>query len=225
MKDEDVCEFAAIYERQTGRKMGESEAREAAERLVGLFDILFQCAKKEAQRKARLRDEPGGFAVDGHYSCALCGAGITPETGWYDRWGAKCPPCRRAVDSGAVPGYACRDHESRYTAWQLQDRFGLKAPTVRKLVREGKLAARFTTGEGGRPLTMIFLKCENRALADLDPQRPTAWRKSLRRIGEKKAARQKREFLSELKSRSRQLRRSAKAGRNPLLRKSDGPIL
>lgn len=197
MKDEDVREFAAIYERQTGKKIGEAEAREAAGRLVGLFKILFDCAREEARREDRLRDEPGGFAVDGSYSCALCGTGITPETGWYDRWGAKCPPCRRAVDSGAVPGYACRDRESRYTSWELQDRFGLRAPTVRKLVREGKIAARFTTGEGGRPLTMIFLKRENRALADLDPQRPPAWRKSLRRIGEKRAAKEKREWREE----------------------------
>lgn len=193
MKDEDVREFAAIYERQTGRAMGEDEARKAAGRLVGLVKILFDCAVREAQRDARLRAEPGGFPVDGSCSCALCGTGLTPENGWYDRWGAKCPPCRRAVDSGAVPGYACRDRESRYTSWQLQDRFGLRPPTVRKLVREGKIAARFTTGEGGRPLTPIFLKRENRALADLDPQRPPAWRKSLRRIGERKAAKERRE--------------------------------
>ncbi|HEY4507744.1 MAG TPA: hypothetical protein VJJ47_02625 [Candidatus Paceibacterota bacterium] len=206
MKDEYVRRFAEIHEKETGEKLSEPEARDAAERLVGLFEILFECAKKEARREARLRDEPGGFPVDGHYSCLLCGTGITPETGWYDRWGAKCPPCRRAVDSGAVPGYACRDSDSRHTLWELQDRFGLKSPTARKLVRQGTLVARATTDENGRPLTLIFLKRENPTFAAADPKRPTAWRKSLRRISEKRAAAEKRKWRDEWRERQRSYR-------------------
>jgi len=172
-----IDEFKVIYKSKYKKELSDAEASEAANNLVGLFDILYKCAVKENQRKQQLRKEPEGFHLtDGIYNCFICHKQIQGEETWYDKWGIKCPLCQKAVKEGIIPTFACKDSDSWYGMWQLESKFGIKHQTAKKMVRLGELKARIVPYENGDPYEYIFLKKENPNL--IDPDRKSPSRKS-----------------------------------------------
>ena len=172
LSKETIDEFKVIYKDKYKKELNDAEASEAANNLVGLFKVLFDIAKRELQWKHRLKKEPEGFHLDGEYTCSICHRQVAKDENWYDQWGIKCLLCQKAVKEGLVPGFACQHSDSRYTMWQLQDKFGIKHPTARKLVRQGKLKARIVPYADGKPYEYVFLKKENPDLVDPDRKSP-----------------------------------------------------
>lgn len=172
LSGESIKEFKEIYKEEHGKELPDDEAREAAQGLVDFADIIYKVAIEETKRKRRLKTEPDGFPVDGQYSCAVCGCSIDAETGWYDKWGAKCLLCNKAVKEGTIPTFVCKDHDSHYKMWELKDKFKIHPQTARKLVRQGGLKARIVETEDGKPHEYIFLKKENpRLISRYSPER------------------------------------------------------
>lgn len=175
ISDDLVQEMKDMAKKAGKEEPSDIEAREIAGRLVGLVELLFDHGMEEARKKQRLKKEPGGFPVEGSYSCLICHNGINPTTGWYDRWGPKCLVCQKALNEGVVPTFICEHHDSYYSMWHLKDRFGIKHQTAKKLIREGKLKARMILCDDGTVHEYVFLKKENPEL--IDPERPSpAWK-------------------------------------------------
>ena len=155
-----VDEFKEIFKKEHNKELSDAEAQEAADNLVGFFDILWKCSVEDSRRKARLKKEPDGFPVEGDRSCAVCKQSINASNGWYDWYGQTCLLCRKAIKDGIIPTFVCSEYDSYFKIWQFE-KFGLKSPTVRKMVRNGELKARIVLNEAGKPHEYIFLKKEN----------------------------------------------------------------
>lgn len=135
----------------------------------------------------------------------ICHATIAGEKTWYDKWGVKCLLCQKAIDTGAVPGFACRDRDSRYLTWQLKSDFNIHSSTARKMVREGKLKARIVMSENGYPYEYVFLKKDNPHLV----HRHSPERKSYDRHRKKENARMEREWKLKIRKKSEKKRKTS----------------
>ncbi|OGI65978.1 MAG: hypothetical protein A3B11_00865 [Candidatus Taylorbacteria bacterium RIFCSPLOWO2_01_FULL_44_26] len=183
LSQEAINEFKDIYKKEYDKELSDAEASEAAHNLFNFTKTIWDIAEHQARLKHRIKKEPDGFPVDGHYSCIVCCISINPETGWYDRWYQKCKPCKNAVRDKTIPTFVCEHRDSYYSMWHLKDKFGIKTPTAKKLIKEGKLKARVILTEDGKPHDYIFLKKENPDL--IDPDRHTPARKSYDRHRDK----------------------------------------
>lgn len=184
------------YQRK-GEEITDMEADEAARDLVGFFDLLAKLDFENKKLEKRLRTEPDGFAVEGNYSCLVCGHSINETTGWYHRGGQRCVSCHKAIMEGVIPQFVVWAHDSYYHLWSLE-KFGVKAPAARKMVKDGRLKARIILGESGRPREYIFLKKENPGLIKYERYNPV--RKSYNRHRVKWAAARSREEKNKAKN-------------------------
>lgn len=166
LSDERVQEFKEIFKKEYNKEMTDAEAREAGENLVGFFELMWDISRKDQKRQRRLKEESEGFPVDGQYSCIVCRRSIDSSNGWYDKNLQKCLSCKKAVDAGIFPAFICRHTESCFSMSELGWKFKLKSPTVRKLVREGKLIARIAENDQWNTKEYIFLRKENPALIE-----------------------------------------------------------
>jgi hypothetical protein len=132
ISDKMVAEFKEIYRNTYHKDMDDAEARDSARNLLGFVSLLLELSVKDQKRKARLKKEPDGFPIDGQYSCLLCGNSIDPTTGWYDWYGQTCLPCRKAVQSGAIPTFVFQNRDSYLVMWHLKDKFGISTATAKK---------------------------------------------------------------------------------------------
>ncbi len=147
--------------RKSGKEYTDAEAREAAHNLHRFADLMWKIAKEHTARDRRLKKEPDGFPVDSTYSCCVCGNSINSETGWYDKYGAKCPLCRKAVADGTIPTFVCTNRDSYLSMWTLTSDLKVRSQTIKKFIKEGKLNARVVLNEQGNPHCYIFLRKEN----------------------------------------------------------------
>lgn len=167
---ERVKEFQELYKKEYGKDLSYDEAYDAATRLVGLADILFDMYVKDKKRKMRLKQEPKGFSLDGDgYTCGICGYSVSGSEMWYDKHGQKCIVCQKAIDKKIIPGSLCEDRDSFYKTWELKSDFNIHGATARKMVREGKLKARIIPNEDGSVREHIFIIKEN--IPALPPKR------------------------------------------------------
>ncbi|MDC1205476.1 hypothetical protein N8083_01355 [Candidatus Pacebacteria bacterium] len=188
-------EFKRIHKEKHGVELSDQEAQEAGGNLTQLAEILLDMSFEEQKRKNRLKEEPKGFPVDGHYTCIVCYRSIDETTGWYDHNNQKCLSCQKAVEEGTLPTFVCHHRASFFLMWELTSKFEIKSPTARKYVRQGELVARITPdGEH------IFLKKENPRLYE----RYTAVRKSYdrnrKKVSERWASKMKEELPEEMNS-------------------------
>ena len=65
LPDESIKEFQALYEKEYGQKLTWEEAREAAQNLIDLMEVLMEGDIKEKKRQNRLKTEPKGFPMEG----------------------------------------------------------------------------------------------------------------------------------------------------------------
>lgn len=200
LPQEAIEEFKEIYKKEYKKELSDAEARESAENLVRFFDLLWECEKKDIQRKQLLKKEPEGFHLtDEVYNCLICHCTVTGDESWYDKWGVKCLLCQKAIKEETVPGFVCKERESWYAVWQLKDKFGIHPQTARKMVRIGELKARIVATESGQPYEYVFLKKENPHLIS----RYSPERKSYDRHRDKENARRFREWKIEWKKKNK----------------------
>lgn len=157
--DKELDEFIAISKKDGIEYKDREEARQSANNLVQLAELTLDIYREEKVRKDRLEKEPDGFTIIGDgRSCSLCLRNVAGDI-WYDKWGMKCLDCHEAFKKKIVPGYVFRDYhnEKHITASSLQSMMDVRAQTIKKLVRQGKLKPRVVRGNG----TLVFLKKEN----------------------------------------------------------------
>lgn len=145
ISEKHLKEFKAICEEKGITYETEAEYRDAANNLVGFFDILIQSDMEERGRKERLNAEPKGFALEGKgRNCSLCGQSVYESDGWYDKWGFKCMNCQDAVNKKKIPGSLCGDydHKKYVTESTLSSLSGLHHRTIKKLITQGKIKVR-----------------------------------------------------------------------------------
>lgn len=161
---EAIEEFKQIYKKKTGKEISDQEAYEQASNLLQFAEIIYQCARKEAIKKAKLKKYPKGFHLDdGLYNCLVCYKQVTGKESWWDLLGPKCIICQKAIEKGVIPKYVCKDRDSWYAIWELKDKFGIHPATARKMVREGELKARIIKDRQGKDYFYVFLVRENKA--------------------------------------------------------------
>lgn len=161
VSDEGVKKFQELFEKEYHKKLTWDEARESAENLVGFVGLIMDISREENIRQERLKKEPKGFHLEGTYTCCVCGVSISNEETWYDKYGTKCLICQRAVDKHVIPGSVCKNKDSWYSTWDLQNKYNIRFQTARKMMREGKLKARIIKDESGRPHCYVFLIKDN----------------------------------------------------------------
>lgn len=145
ISDKHLDEFIKVSEKEGHKYKTREEARDSAQNLVNLVDLLVQMDMEERSRKQRLEKEPKGFTLEGKgRGCSLCQRSVYEGDGWYDKWGFKCPNCQDAVNKKKIPGSLCGDwkNERYVTDSTLSFKSGLHIQTIRKLIRNGKIKAR-----------------------------------------------------------------------------------
>ncbi len=177
LEKDQIDEFKGIFKNTYGKELSDQEAADSARNLLGFFESLMKIAEHQAEMERKLKKEPRGFhIINDVYNCSICGRSITGDESWYDRWGAKCLLCQKAVDTGSVPGFVCKEKNGWYSMWALKSKFGIKHQTAGKLVRQGNLKAKIILARNGSPYEYVFLKKENPHL--IDPDRKSPVRKS-----------------------------------------------
>lgn len=163
LSDESIQKFKDLMEKKTGKEVTWAEAAEGGRNLVNLFDVLYKCEIEHRRWDKRLETEPKGFALEGNgRNCAICGESTREDTNWYDKWGIKCLTCQRSIDKKIIPGSIARNQDNRYSPYDLETRFGMKKPTLRKMVKEGIIKARIVPTEKGGVHYYIILEKDNK---------------------------------------------------------------
>ena len=145
ISDKHLKESKAICEEKGITYETEAEYKDAANNLIGFFDILIQTDMEERTRKERLKSESKGFVLEGKgRTCSLCGHSVYDSDGWYDKWGFKCMNCQDAVNKKKIPGSLCGDydHKKYVTESMLSYLSGVHHRTIRKLINQGKINVR-----------------------------------------------------------------------------------
>lgn len=158
-----LTEFKELMKKEHGVEYTDAQTHEAATNLLGLFEVLYEVAKKDFFRKQKLKDSPKGFPIDddGTYTCFICHENITTANGWYDKYGLKCMNCQRAVEKKIIPAIVFKNRKAWFTDWELQSKLNLHSSTIRKLVKENKIRPREIKTEEGRIHYRIYMVKEN----------------------------------------------------------------
>lgn len=146
----------------------EKRAKYASHNVVQLQKLFGEIEGEDKIRKRRLQKEPKGFAVPAgeSYTCHICFTSINSSNGWYDKHGFKCLDCQKATDKGILPPEVFEEENSWYTDWHVEKEFHIPAPTIKKLVRDGKLKPRIVTSSSGRDHAHVFMALENNDLLE-----------------------------------------------------------
>lgn len=160
LSDESIKEFQDIFEKEYGKKLSWEEAADSVRSLVGFFQLLYDGWVTDEKRKERLKTEPNGFHISGGpYNCFICHDQISDNQTWYDKYGIKCLLCQKAIDKHIIPASASKNKDSWYSVHEMDYYYKIKSPTVRKLIRQGKLKARVVPGEtGGTHFELLLIK-------------------------------------------------------------------
>jgi DNA-directed RNA polymerase subunit RPC12/RpoP len=160
---ERIQEMKDLLEKEHGREFTWEEASDAAYRLTGLANLLFDAWREDERRKKKLEESPKGFRLDGvGYTCFICGDSTRAGENWYDKYGIKCTTCQKAVDRKEIPASLAKNKESWYSEFDLRSRFNLKGPTLRSWVKKGILKPRTITFDGKRVHAQLFLIKDNK---------------------------------------------------------------
>ncbi len=136
--------------------------------------------KIEKERAEKLKENPKGFHLEGTgYTCFICDQ-TTPEgDNWYDEYGIKCLICQKAIDEGEIPASLAKDKDSWYSEYDLQSRFNIKSPTLRKWIRDGIIKPRNASRYGEGAHVQLFLLEDNK---DFLPPKELTKSQSVREI-------------------------------------------
>jgi len=165
ISDKSVDEFIKISEKEGHKYKTREEARKSAQHLVGYVDILVKMDTETRRKNDLLKNKPDGFSFPGEgRGCSLCSRHISGDM-WWDKWGQKCMDCHEAFKKKIIPGYCFKDdkNEKHITIDRISWKFDIPNPTLRKLVREGKIKVRTVKGNS----TQVVLRRENLNLGEI----------------------------------------------------------
>lgn len=169
-----IQEFKDIFEKERGREITWEEATEWSYNLIGFYKLLVDSEMEDRRRKRRLETEPKGFPIDGEgRNCPLCYSQTSGrDQMWYDKCGMKCMTCQKALDKKKIPASIFKDEDKKtwYSMSEFDWYFGVKPPTIRKFVREGKLKMRTVPNESGRIHFEYFLIKDNPGILPNKPR-------------------------------------------------------
>ena len=150
-------------EKESGKEVTWEEAMDAGYRLVGLAELAWDFYIEEQSWKERLKKEPEGFSLSGNgRNCAICGESTREDTNWYDKWGIKCLTCQNAVNKRKIPGSVAKTDNNRYSPYDLESRFGIKKPTLRKMIKDRIIKARPIMNDSGTVHYYVILVKDNK---------------------------------------------------------------
>ena len=120
----------------------------------------------------KLKANPKGFLLEGRgRHCAVCWNGDGESSSWYDKWGIKCLTCQLAIDRGEIPAWVAKHKDGWYSKYDLESRFNLKGPALKKWIKDGIIKARTVTQNGKGVHAEIFLISDNKGF--LPPKKLT----------------------------------------------------
>jgi hypothetical protein len=157
-----VQEFKELFKKEYGVEYDDATAREAAQNLIGLFEVLMSIDLREQKWNRRLEESPNGFAVPNEkgYPCWLCKNTRCEWEYWFDKYELKCPPCQRAVNDGVVPGNIIRNNDTWCSMDDVRTELNLHHSTIKKMIRTGELQARIIRNDE-HDYFWVFLKEKN----------------------------------------------------------------
>ncbi len=163
LSDEKIQELKLLLEKEHKREFTWEEASEAARNLVGYAELCFRVWREDERRKRKLQESPKGFPLDGAgYTCFICGSGTRIGGSWYDKYGIKCMVCQGAINRKEIPPSLAKNKESWYSTYDLESSFNIKAPTLRRWIKDGILKARTVTSDGKGVHMQLFLIRDNK---------------------------------------------------------------
>ena len=163
--NEDIQEIKNVLEKEHGREFSWEEANKAASDMRTLARIIFEVATEELRRENMLEQYPKGFHLDRvGYCCLICGRSASKENSWYDKYGLKCMTCQKAINKKLIPGSVAKNKESWYSTYELEIYFNIKAPMLRKLIKQGIIKNRIIPGEVKGIHLQLFLLKDNKHL-------------------------------------------------------------
>lgn len=144
----------------------EEEGRKFAEEKLNIEQMAKfskEWEEKEKAREEKLKANPKGFHLEGRgYTCFICGDHTPEGDNWYDEYGIKCLVCQKAIDDGEIPPTLAKDKESWYSKYDLESRFNVKTPTLRKWIKEGIIKSRTVSRYGQGVHVELFLIEDNK---------------------------------------------------------------
>ncbi len=70
--------------------------------------------------------------------------------------------CQKAIDDGEIPASLAKDKESWYSKYDIESRFNIKSPTLRKWIRDGIIKTRTVSRYGQGVHAELFLLEDNK---------------------------------------------------------------
>ncbi len=171
LPEEAIKEFQEIYKKEYGEEIPYEEAADSARRLIGLVKLVYDGHQEDCRREQKLKEFPKGFLLDDAYSCSICGQTTRKNEAWYDKYGIKCLICQKGINRKEIPPSLAKHKDSWYSKLDMEMRFNLKTPTLRKWIRDGILKARSITNDEGRIHVQLFLVKDNKGF--LPPKKLT----------------------------------------------------
>lgn len=163
-KDEGVDEnFAADRDRFCLTEGDGEKFRNEKFQIEQMAKFMEEWKKKEKAREEKLKENPKGFHLEGAgYRCPICHDNTPEGDNWYDEYGIKCLVCQKAIDEGEIPASLAKDEDSWYSKHDLESRFNVKTPTLRKWIRDGIIKARTVSRYGQGVHVQVFLLEDNK---------------------------------------------------------------
>ena len=201
ISDDTVEKFKEIMEKKKDEPISDEEAKEGANNLAGLFDILWESSKRDQQHKRLLKQEPDGFVLEGGYSCGVCRTTDYrgEHTIYFTKWGHLCGECHTALKNETIPVFVALDHESFFRDWQLKSSFKIATPTIRKYIKDGTLKARIIPTKDGKVHEYIFLRKENPALISRYSPARKSWDRNRHKVSVRWGRKMKEEMLEDFR--------------------------
>lgn len=163
LSEEAIREYQAIHKKEYGEDISYEEAAESARNLMGFAELLVDGYIRDEKRKKKLEEHPKGFLLDGvGYTCFICGSSTRENEAWYDKYGIKCLTCQKGIDRKEIPPSLAKFKDSWYSKYDMESRFNIKSPTLRKWIKEGIIKARTITNDGKGTHFQLFLIKDNK---------------------------------------------------------------
>lgn len=158
-----IKEFQVIWKKEYGKDLSYDEAAQSAHSLISLLEICREGHIEELRRKDKLKEFPNGYIInDRGYPCSICNQRTGDEGAWYDKYGFKCSTCQKGIDKKQIPASMAKKEEAWYSCYDMESRFNIKKPTLRKWIKADILKARSIMREDGSTHVQIFLIKDNK---------------------------------------------------------------
>lgn len=176
LSDKSVQDFREIFKKEYNKELTDDEARESAQNLYNVYELLFDLAMVQLRREKRLKTEKiKGFYLDaGHfYSCNICGETREGNEIWWSTKGNHCADCWHNIQNKVIPDLANDSDNKVYIKdWQLKSYYGIHPMTSKKMRRLGELVGRDLKRKDGTTYCTVYLVKENINFLKAHPKKP-----------------------------------------------------